>query len=367
MEFSHKFYNTTALAWEGMRQAILDAKSSVYWEIFALVDDLAGKPFIDLLCAKAQAGLDVKLITDAIGSFYLSKDAINRLKKSGVKFFMFNNLRPELALQNWLRRVWHRTHRKVLIIDREVVFIGGVNVAQYAALWHDLHLRLTGKIVIPILFSFAKSYIKAGGDKKDVADLLRPKIFPNLEEIKEKINFIFHSPWRDTVRSPFKNFYKQALGTAKEKFNLLTPYYVPDRHFLELVSQAKKRGVNVNIMIPWRTDERVMRYFASMLYGVSSKAGAVFYFLKNMNHGKAVSVDNKLGMVGSANLTPRSFYINHEAGVTFSDEHMVEELNNILDDWKKEAMPLSEINIGKKVGWTKRFKDWWMNKIRDYV
>ncbi|OGH91377.1 MAG: hypothetical protein A2534_03825 [Candidatus Magasanikbacteria bacterium RIFOXYD2_FULL_39_9] len=367
MEFSHKFYNTTTLAWEGMRQAILEAKTSVYWEIFTLVDDLAGKPFIDLLCAKAKEGLDVKLITDAFGSFSLSNDAVARLKNSGVKFLVFNNFRPEFSLQNWWRKAWHRTHRKVLIIDREVVFIGGVNVAQFATHWQDLHLRLTGKIVLPIMFSFAKSYVRAGGDKKEVEDLLRPKLFPNLEEIREKINFIFHSPFRSTIKSPFKNFYKTALGTAKEKFNLLTPYYVPDKHFLELVSRAKKRGVNVNIIIPWRSDERIMRYLASMLYGVSAKAGAVFYFLKKMNHGKAVSVDNKLGMVGSANLTPRSFYINQEAGVTFSDQHMVEELNNILDDWKSEAIPLADLGLNNKVGWTRKFKDWWMNKLRDYV
>jgi len=367
MEFTYKFYNTTALAWEGMRQAILVAKTSIYWEVFTLRDDLAGKPFIDLLCEKAKGGLDVKLITDAIGSFYLSKESISRLKNSGVKFFMFNNLRPELALQNWWRRVWHRTHRKVLIVDKEIAFIGGVNVAQHAASWQDLHLRLTGKIVLPILFNFAKSYVMAGGDKKEVESLLRPKLFPDLNEIKEKINFIFHSPLRATVKSPFKDFYKQALGNAKDKFNLLTPYYVPDKHFLELVSRAKNRGVDINIILPWRTDERIMRYMAQMLYGVSSKAGAVFHFLKNMNHGKAVSVDNKLGMVGSANLTPRSFYINHEAGVTFSDPQMVDDLNQILDDWKSEAVPLADFGFGNRVGWHRKFKDWWMNKLRDYV
>ena len=107
MEFTYKFYNTTALAWEGMRQAILAAKSSIYWEIFMLVDDSAGKPFIDLLCEKARAGMDVKIIADAIGSFNLSKEAVSRLKNSGVKFFIFHNLRPELALQNWWRRAWH--------------------------------------------------------------------------------------------------------------------------------------------------------------------------------------------------------------------------------------------------------------------
>ncbi|HSR88853.1 MAG TPA: phosphatidylserine/phosphatidylglycerophosphate/cardiolipin synthase family protein [Candidatus Udaeobacter sp.] len=367
MEFSYKFYNTTALAWEGMRQAISVAKESIYWEIFTLADDISGKPFIDLLCAKARGGLDVKLIVDAFGSFYLSKEATSRLKNSGVKFLVFHNFRPEIALQNWWRRVWHRTHRKVMIIDKEIIFIGGVNVSDHSASWQDLHLRLTGKIALPILFNFARSYIMAGGDKKDVQNLLRPNFLPSFSDVREKISLIINSPLRTTNRSPFKNFYKTALSTAKEKFNLLTPYYVPDKHFLDLVSRAKNRGVNINIIMPWRSDERIMRYFASMLYGVSAKAGAVFYFLKKMNHGKAVSVDNKLGMVGSANLTPRSFYINHEAGVTFAQERMVEDLNNILDEWKKETVPLADFGFGNRTGWYRRFKDWWMNKLRDYV
>lgn len=367
MDFSYKFYNTTFSAWEGMRQAISDAKTSIHWEIFTLTDDLSGKPFIDLMCEKAKAGLEVKLITDAIGSFYLSKEAAKRLKESGVKFFNFNNLKPELFIQNWLRRVWYRTHRKVLIVDKELAFIGGVNVSDESVDWNDLHLRLTGKIVQPILSGFAKSYIRAGGATKEVEHLLNTKNYPETSDLKEKISFIFNAPTRFIKKSPFKTFYKQALDSAKENFNLLTPYYVPDRHFLEQVSRAKKRGVNVNIILPWKTDMRIMQHMAEMFYGVSAKAGVAFHFLKRMNHGKAVSVDNKIAMVGSANLTPRSFFINSEAGVTFSHEQMIVDLNNILEEWKNEAVPLADFGFGNKRGWYGRFKDWWANKLRDYV
>ncbi|MEK7131795.1 MAG: phospholipase D-like domain-containing protein, partial [Patescibacteria group bacterium] len=186
-------------------------------------------------------------------------------------------------------------------------------------------------------------------------------------DLREKVNFIFHAPAYATNRSPFKSFYKQALDTAKDSFNLLTPYYVPDRQFLALVSRAKRRGVKVNIIMPWKTDIRLMQYMAGLFYGISAKAGAAFYFLKKMNHGKAVSVDNNLGMVGSANLTPRSFYVNQEAGVTFSHEQMVAELNHILDDWKDEAVSLTDLGLGNKRGWYGRFKDWWLHKLHDYV
>lgn len=367
MSFSYKFYNSTVLAWAGMRQAILEAKSSIYWEIFMFVDDDAGKPFIDLLCAKAQAGLDVKIIVDGFGSYDLSKEAIVQMRNAGIKFLIFNHLRPGFSIYGWWRRVWHRTHRKVLIIDKDILFIGGVNVAQDSASWHDLHLRLTGKTVVPILFAFGRAYVRAGGDKRDVQDLLRPKLVAKISSFKEKIKLILHSPLGSTRKSPFKKFYKDALSTAKESFNLLTPYYVPDKIFLDLIAKAHARGVKINIITPWRTDERLMRYMASMFFSISAKAGAVFYFLRKMNHGKAVTVDGKLGMVGSANLTPRSFYINHEAGVVFSDKKMVEDLNKIFDELKKEAVPLSELGLNNKIGWHRRLKDWLVNKIRDYV
>lgn len=367
MQFSYKFYKNTLDAWEGMRVGVLEAKESIYWEIYDLTDDEAGQPFVDLLCTKAQAGLDVKLIVDAIGSFYLSSEAINRLIHAGVKFLAFHRFGFRFVLHNWWRRIWHRTHRKVLIIDRKVLFIGGVNVAKNATTWQDIHLRLTGKIIFPALFAFARAYIRAGGDKTDVQDLLRPKIVVKIKDFKEKVKLILHSPIGTTTRSPFKKFYRQALSTAKESFTLLTPYYVPDKIFLDLVAKAHSRGVKISIITPWRTDEWVMRYMASMFFNVSAKVGVVFYFLRKMHHGKAVTVDGNLGMVGSANLTPRSFYINHEAGVVFSDKKMVDELNQIFEELKKDAVPLSEIKIERGTGLYRKAKDWIMRKIHTYV
>lgn len=364
-EFSYQFFNTTVSAWEAMYQAILAAKKSLYWEVYALVDDTAGKPFIDLLCQKASSGLDVKIIVDAIGSYELSNQAADKLRAAGAKVQIFNKLRPAFNLINWWERVWHRTHRKVLIIDEELVFIGGVNVERIATDWDDLHLKLSGKIVRPMLYSFAKSYVHSGGNEEEVRHLLHPKLYKGVNVLKEKVNFILHAPIY-IKRSPFKKFYSQALDVAKESFNLLTPYYVPDRQFLELVTRAKRRGVSVNVILPWKTDVRLMQYMARAFYGISQKAGAAFYFLRKMNHGKAVSSDNKIGIVGSANLTPRSFFINQEAGVAFSHERMINDLNHILDDWKKGAVPLSEVGLGDR-NWYSRFKDWWMQKFKDYV
>lgn len=365
-EFSYNFYKSTGEAWTAMYQSISVAQISIYWEIYAFVDDAAGTSFVSLLCQKAQEGIEVRLVLDAFGSYDLSNNALNQMRAAGVDVQIFNTFYPDWNMKAWLRRAWHRTHRKILVIDEEVAFIGGVNVRADHTDWDDLHMRITGKIVRPMLYGFAKSYLSAGGDKKEVKHLLHPKLALGLNNLKEKVNLILHAPLSAPHVSPFKKLYSQALSTAKVSFNLLSPYYVPDRKFVELINKASRKGVKVNILLPWKTDLKIMQYIANAFYGMSQQAGAAFYFLKKMNHGKAVSSDNRLGIVGSSNFTNRSFFYDQEAGVAFSDEKMVEELNGILDFWKEGAVPLTDMGTGKR-HWYARFKDWWLNVIKNYT
>ena len=254
----------------------------------------------------------------------------------------------------------------MLLIDEGIAFIGGVNVQSTMENWDDLHLKISGRVIRPLLRNFGKKYVAAGGKKKRVKHLFHPKLTYGVEDFRNKINFVLHSPKYRYRRSPFKRIYRDALRIAKESFTLLTPYYSPDPKFLELIYKASKRGVKINIVMPFQNDHKFMHYMARAFYGISKKAGASFYFLKGMNHGKAMTVDSALGMVGSANLTPRSFYLNHEAGAVFTDEGMVDKLNSILDNWKEQADPMFELDF-KRQGWFRRFKSWWASRIKNYV
>jgi len=365
-DFSHKFFTSTITAWEGMYQAILGAQKSVYWEIYTFIDDKSGQMFTDLLCQKSAQGIDVKLILDAVGSYSLSQESIKKLRASGIAVIIFHPLSLNLTVKDWWRRMWQRTHCKLLLIDEEIAFVGGVNISHQMMDWDDLHLRLTGQVIRPLLRYFGKKYIRLGGSDKEVKHLLYSTTSDWFENVKPKIKYILHTPKYARPGSPFRGFYRRSLRQAKNSFNLLTPYYAPDPMFLELVYRAVKRGVKVNIILPFQTDIRLMAYMAKAFYGISKKAGASFYFLKKMNHGKAVSVDNQMGLVGSANLTPRGLFLNHEAGVVFTEERMVRELNSILENWKQQADPLLELDF-KRQGWFRRFKDWWVRRVRDYV
>jgi len=364
-DFSYKFYNTTQQAWDAMYDSMSKAQKSIYWEVYILHDDKAGNRFIDLLSAKAKQGVEVKLILDSMGSFYLSSVSEARLKGAGVKIIWFNKLRPTANLKDWFRRVSKRNHRKILIIDESVGYVGGVNVYIQSEDWDDLVVRLEGRVVRSLLYGFAKSYVKSGGNKKDVKEYLHPKI-AKLNEPIENIKFILHSPSQKIKRSTLRQMYINALKTAKQTFTIVSPYYVPDKKFLQMITQASRRGVKVNILLPARPDHRIMQYIARAFYELTVRAGASIYLLKNMNHAKAYSVDNKFGSVGSGNINSRSFYIDEESGVQFSQADMVGELNTILNDWQDKGVLLND--IGKKErGWKKRLKKWWVKFLKDYV
>lgn len=156
------------------------------------------------------------------------------------------------------------------------------------------------------------------------------------------------------------------MGAANESITLLTPYYTPDKKFLELIRAAKNRGVTINILLPWRPDSRFMRLMADTYLEVTHRAGAAIYFLKKMNHGKAVTIDKHYGMIGSVNLTGQSFWRNEEANVIFEEQGMIEELNHILDNWKKEATPWSELRK-KGFTWPKRLLNRFVSWFHGYV
>ncbi|MEK7625548.1 MAG: phosphatidylserine/phosphatidylglycerophosphate/cardiolipin synthase family protein [Patescibacteria group bacterium] len=363
--FTYQFYKTTSEAWDAMYQAIESAQKSIFWEVYIFVDDSIGNKFIDALARKARAGLEVKLIIDAMGSSEFSASAEGTCREAGVELLKFNPTSPLFGLRNWIGRLIRRNHRKVLIIDEEVVFLGGVNIKAAFKTWDDLYVKLTGNLARPLLRGFAKSYISSGGKRRNVRRFLYPRLENLIPLWREKLNFIVHSPNRVSIPRRRMVFLK-ALDMAKETFNLLTPYYVPDRKFLRAVELAKKRGVKVNIFLPRRTDVRLAELIARTYYDLTMKAGANIYFLPNMHHGKAMSVDNNLGMIGSINMTPRSFTNREESAVSFTDVRMVDELNALFNDLQSKSVPLDMARFHQR-NWFDRAKEWLAKKLEYFV
>lgn len=363
--YSYQFYSTTSKAWDAMYETLATAQRSIYWEVFIFVDDKVGDRFIEILCKKAKAGVEVKMVIDAIGGYSFSDEAADKLRRAGVDMLFFNRLHPEWRIGRWISRLWYRNHRKVLIVDDDTVFLGGVNVKADYQTWDDIYLKIVGLVPRPLLRGFAKSYISSGGSKQSVRHLLRLKRFKDWRDIKEQLRFIAHSPRfaRDKLS---RKMYLQALSLAKKQINLLTPYYVPDKAFLRAITAAEKRGVSVNIFTPLKTDIKLMGLIARAYFTRTLKAGANVYLLPTMNHGKAITIDGTLGMVGSINVTPRSFFSNEESGVSFNDVKMVKELNAIFEKYVEVAQKLDHEKHAKRSRWM-RLKEWLALWLEKYV
>ena len=301
-----------------MFEEMKSAKSSIYLQMYIFQNDMVEFDFFRLLKEKAEQGLRVRLIIDSFGSSYLSNSSISELKESGVEILSTAHL-------------LHRMHKKILVVDERIAFIGGVNFHQIARFWNDLVVRIKGNLVKKVVLSFAKSYFRAGG--KDPVLLGKNK---GGKRNRMVTGIVENSPVRKKFH--FKRIYKKYLSKAENSIILMTPYFIPKRWIRTDLKKAVLRGVSVEVLVPKNTDhfiiDRVNYFYIYKL----SKAGVKFYIEENMNHSKAVIIDGREAMVGSQNLDFLSFDFNSEVGVFFRDSEVVSKLNEIAAEWKQNAV-----------------------------
>jgi len=349
-ESKYKLYSKTKDAWHGMYQGLLGAQKSIYWELYIFLDDEIGVKFFDVLERKAKEGVDVKLIVDSMGSFWISRGRIKSLRNAGVDLVFFSE-RKKRYRGLW-KKLWSRSHRKILVIDEETGFIGGVNIQKRMEEWPDIQVRIEGKAVHSLLRSFAKSYIISGGQKSNVRHLLKYK-FRVADDIDD-LQFVYDDA--DTKRSRVRKVYTEALVKARERVILFSPYYFPDKKFIRALWAARKRGVRVDLLIPFRSDIRIATHAAFAFFAVLHRLGVHIHLAHDMMHGKGVVVDDEWALVGSSNIDKTSFYDNYEANVKISDKVFVKKLKKIVLGWVDTAEHLDEHSF-KKRGVIARAKD----------
>jgi cardiolipin synthase len=313
----YKFFSNSEKAWEVMFESINLAQESIYLEMYIFVDNIREFNFLKLLKEKAKNGVRVKIILDSFGSARLSEKALLGLRDNGAEVIFFS-------------RFLHRTHRKILIIDEKIAFIGGVNFEERMHKWADLVVRIEGRLVKSICRSFAKAYFNSGGkDQKLVA--LNKEVLLN----KAKTWIMEHFPVSNKFH--LKKVYQKAFRDAEKNVLLISPYFIPKRWLIGAMHQAVLRGVKVEVLIPKVTDnffvDRVNYFYIYKM----SKLGIIFHLEEKMNHAKAIIIDDKEGMIGSNNLDRLSFEFNSEIGVYIKDVEAIRKLLKIVNEWKNKS------------------------------
>lgn len=316
---NYKFYTTSVKAWDAILADLIEAKQSIYIEMYIFLNDTnQTHNFFEILEAKARSGLNVIVIVDAYGSNDIPSAAVAKLRAAGVEFIFFSR---------WLKRM----HRKLVIIDGKIAFLGGVNIYKKTIGWHDLQIKLVGKIVKSLLKSFAKSYERSGGKNNQVI------AYSSAPLVKKLKTWVVDSWEEGDKQSSFKNYYQKAIANAKKSVEILTPYLLPPRWLLAALDNAVKRGVSVSIIIPKYTDIRILNRMNYINACRLASVGVEFYFTPQMNHGKAMIIDKELAVIGSQNLDVLSFEYNLELGVFFSQKKEVAALSDIFEAWRQES------------------------------
>ncbi len=316
----YRLYTTSQKAWDGMFKAMVQAKKTIYMEMYIFLDDTqATHNFLGLLKDKARAGLEVVIIADSYGSASLKGPAAEDLKAAGVELIFFSH---------WLRR----THRKMLIIDNKIAFIGGVNIKEKIRHWHDLQIRVDGKIIMPMLKSLAYAYQIMGGKKESILKYSR---LPLVKKIK---SWIIDTIVGTSTLYNLSNYYKERIGAAKKSIKIVTPYLLPPRWLLAILDDACHRGVDVEIIIPNDTDVKPLNKINYLNACRMSVYGVKFYLMPSMNHAKMMIIDDEEGLIGSQNMDILSFNLNMEAGVFFRQKRLVSDLVSIFTHWRNESI-----------------------------
>lgn len=306
-------------AFESIIDALYTASSSIHIEFYIINNDKLGNRIKNILITKAKEGVKVRVIFDDVGSWSLPKSYIRELRDAGVEIFPFMEVRFPLLTS----KVNYRNHRKVVVIDGRVGFLGGMNIAdryiegtRRLGQWYDTMLRVEGEAVNSLQVIFLIDwYFVTGMIIKD-----REKYFPKSTiESYHPLQIVTSGPdsdWASIMQAFF-----HAITRANHHIYISSPYFIPNESILTALKTAALSGVDVRIILPGKSDSTVV-YWSSLSYVAELlDAGIKVYLYQNgFNHSKLMMIDSKVATVGSANMDIRSFEDNFEVAAFIYDE-----------------------------------------------
>lgn len=311
------FFNDGVLAFEAMLEAIQSARHHIHLEFFIFHPDELGKEVLGILTAKAKSGIEVRLLYDAMGSHHLPQRLVKPLRAVGGKVSEFLPINP-------LRRRFQinmRNHRKILVVDGNVAFVGGLNIGDeyvgknaYFGYWRDTHMLIRGPAVRYVQAVFCEDWDFAAEENLRDAEGSPSgcRYFePTPVQGPCALQIIDSGPDRDM--KSIREIYFAAILRARRRVWIASPYFVPDAGILDALRLAAYLGVDVRFLGQFRPDKWVPQLAAQYYWGPLLEVGVKIYqYTRGMMHAKVMIVDDDWASVGSANLDNRSLHLNFE-------------------------------------------------------
>ncbi|HEX7154669.1 MAG TPA: cardiolipin synthase [Thermoanaerobaculia bacterium] len=338
-----------------MLSAIRSAKKTINLEFYIYWDGEIGRKFAEALAERARAGVQIKVVLDAVGSSAMSEDLLDFLRRNGVDLEWYHPLRwYTLSTAN------HRTHRKLLIVDGEIGFSGGVGIADTwlgdadsQDHWRETVVRVEGPVVTQMQFAFMDNWVKSRGELLTGLDYF-PQVSPRGEHLTQVLK---SSPSEGS--STVKLLYIISIVSAQKSIYIANAYFVPDKDTIRALEGAVRRGVDVRVIVPGEfIDVPIVRHASRYYYAHLLRRGIrIFEYQPTMMHAKTMVVDGIWTTVGSSNFDDRSFRLNDEVNVNIYDEGIAARMEQMFFE---DLARSQEITKGrwKRRGFVDRAKEW---------
>ncbi len=313
-----------------LRRDLEAAKHHIHMEYFVFLDDELGADLLQILQKKAREGVEVRLIYDDVGSKFKT-DSKRELDACGIQHFPF----MPVHLPRFTSKLNYRNHRKIIVIDGSIGYVGGININRKydnsydnERFWRDTHLRISGAAVGSLQASFLLSWDFVCGKES----VLKPEYFPmTVPEDNDPVAVQVVASGPDTDWPNIMEAMFTAINQAKETVYITTPYLIPNNAMLVALTTASRSGLDVRIIIPYESDSWAAQYATDSYIEELLRSGVrIFRYKKGFVHSKFMVIDDNFASIGTANLDYRSFSINFEINALLYSRKKASELKDIF-------------------------------------
>lgn len=343
---------------EDLFKYIAKAENFIHMEYFNYRNDSINSILIHLLHQKAKEGVEVRVMYDAFGNSS-NNQPFSRAKHDsicalGIQLEKFDPLNFP-----WLTHIYPRDHRKIVVIDGQVAYTGGMNVADYyidglkgIGPWRDMHMHIEGPAVIDIHKIFIKMWAKQTGQL-----LTGIRYLPPCDK-KGKIRMAVIDREPNVTNKSIRQLYISMLDNAQKNAKIVSPYFMPTASLRKAIKRAVKRGVDVQIMLSEKSDVPMTPHVVHFWGRQMAKAGVkVYLYQTGFHHTKIMTIDDSFCTIGSSNLDARSLRYDYEINTAVFDKDITMQLVNMFEEDKKESLLLDDAKWQKKSAWHK-FVGW---------
>lgn len=353
-------------------QKIEEAKHHVHLEYFNFRNDSIANALFELLAKKAKEGIEIRAIFDAFGNFSnnqpLKKKHLKDIREKGIEIVKFDPLRFP-----WINHVFHRDHRKIVVIDGKIGYTGGMNIADYyieglpeIGDWRDMHIRVEGTAVNYLQDIFLDMWNKC--TKQEIGG---SAYYPLQNDTTssclwdKNVAIVDRYPRKDP--KTMREVYAHAIENAENKVQIINPYFTPIKRIKKAIKRAVNKGVKVEVMIPGKSDIGFTPDAALYIANQLRKKGVDIYIYNGgFHHSKIMMIDSLYCTVGSTNLNSRSLRFDYEVNAFIFDKETTDELIQMFKVDQEDSVLLTAEMYKKRTPW-KKFIGWFAHLFTPFL